>query len=349
MKSSSSTSSTATTVNEVGEITISTVHPDILLTHIFTRLDGPTLAAASCASSQLHTLSAHQSLWTNICHSTWPSTNHPRMRHLISTFPNGGPRSFFSDSFPLLVPNSDPPPPPHHQNSHLLQSSPPPELISAVDIHYKNNLIFSKVQETETLTGWFRCSPFRIDLLDPKDVVPTSIQFNKDTCQDLDENLKLSWIVVDSIGRRAANMSSVRPVSVRQHWLTGEIELKFVTILTGDNRGGSTEFVQSEIVVTCGGSEGGDMHVREVSMKMEDMDGMNLSGKDSLGILQRGMVNGKRKKGREEEGEERYEEYLKRKEEREERKLRREGRLDRICIAFGVSICSAFCMFAFFC
>lgn len=340
--SSSSCVSTITNVDEIGGTTISAVHSDILLTHILTRLDGPTLASAGSASSELHTLSTQQNLWSDICHKTWPSTNDPRMFDIISSYPNG-PRSFFSDSFPLLVPQ--------YQNSHLnYPSSTTSELISSVDIHYKNELIFSKVQSTETLTGWFRCSPFRIDLLDPKDVVPTLIQFNKNTCQDLAENLKLSWIIVDSMGRKAANISSVGPVHVQQHWLTGEIELKFVTIMAAgvDNHG--DKFVESEIIVTCGGSEGGDTHVREVSLKMQDMDGMNLCGKDSLVILQNGIVNGRRIKPKNGESKERYDEYLRMKKEREDRKLRREVRLDRMCmfVAFGVLICFIIYLFACF-
>uniref|UniRef100_A0A2N9HTV9 Uncharacterized protein n=1 Tax=Fagus sylvatica TaxID=28930 RepID=A0A2N9HTV9_FAGSY len=46
------------------------------------------------------------------------------------------------------------------------------ELISAVDVRYKDELIFSKVQETEAETGWFLCSPFRVDLLGQKESNP---------------------------------------------------------------------------------------------------------------------------------------------------------------------------------
>ncbi|XWS66622.1 hypothetical protein CRYUN_Cryun05aG0215800 [Craigia yunnanensis] len=91
-----------TTVDQNTVEAISTIHPDIIETHILTRLDGPTLASASCASSHLRALTSQENLWTNICHSAWPSTTSPRIRHVISNFPNGS-RSFFSDAFPLTM------------------------------------------------------------------------------------------------------------------------------------------------------------------------------------------------------------------------------------------------------
>lgn len=91
------------------------------------------------------------------------------------------------------------------------------------------------------------------------------------------------------------------------------------------------------------------MQVREIYLQVEDMDGVNLNGKDSLVILQKAMEVGKRSKRRGgEEGKERYQDYLKLKGERKEMKLRREGRLDTMCMAFGVSIFTALSMFLLF-
>ncbi|KAF3441620.1 hypothetical protein FNV43_RR15535 [Rhamnella rubrinervis] len=323
---------TITSVDEGGSATFSTVHPDIILTNILTRLDGPTLASAACISSQLHALSCREKLWTDICHSTWPSITTPRLRRVISTFPDG-PRSFFSNSFPLLAslePTSAVGSPANHHR--------PSELISAVDIYYRGELMFSKVVETETVSGWFRCSPFRIDLLEPKEVVPTPIPYpdGDDTCRGLADDLTLSWIMIDPTGRRAMNLSSHRPVSVQRHWLSGEVHVRFASILKGD-RGSSSEYVQCGIVVTCGGSGSGGMQVSEVSMLVEDMDGMHLNGGDSLVILER-TLEGKKGRGRrrEEEGRKRYEKYLEKKRERRERKVRTEAILDTLCAVLGV-------------
>ncbi|KAA8518534.1 hypothetical protein F0562_016008 [Nyssa sinensis] len=299
------------TVEEGSATTFTAVHPDILQSHILTRLDGPTLASASCVSSQLHALSAQDHLWTDICHSTWPSTSTPRLRQVISTFPDGA-RSFFAHAFPILVtdPTNNSP-----LNLDRSSTSSPSEIISAVDIYYQDKLIFTKVQETETVTGWFRCSPFRIDLLDHKDVVPTRLQHpdGDETCMALAEEMTLSWIVIDPIGRRAMNLSSYKPVSVQRHWLSGEVQVRFASILAGDHKRSASEFVQCGIVVTCSGSEGGKMLVREVYLQVEDMDGMHLKGKESLVILQRALEGKRRRVGRtrrEEEGRTRFSKHI---------------------------------------
>ncbi|XP_022743943.1 probable F-box protein At2g36090 [Durio zibethinus] len=319
------------TVDQDIAAAISTIHPDIIETHILTRLDGPTLASASCSSTQLRALASHENLWTNICHSMWPSTTSPRVFHVISNFPNGS-SSFFSDAFPLAMEpvsfgNSS-------ENPNL-----PSELISAVDIYYKKELIFSKVVETETVTAWFKCSPFRVDLLGPKEAFSTRIPHpdTEDTCRDLEEGMELSWIVIDPIGKRAMNLSSQRPVTIQWHWLSGDVQVKFASVVTGGRSGAATELVQCGVVVTCGGSARGEMHVREVSLQVEDMDGMYLKGRDSLVILKRGLEGKRGKvKKKEEERKKEFLEFLERKRERKEKKIMREGILDMLCVAFGV-------------
>lgn len=111
-------------------------------------------------------------------------------------------------------------------------------------------------------------------------------------------------------------------------------------VMTGDRLGRSSEFIKCSVVVTCGGKGGGDLHVREVGMHVQDMEGKGLSGGDSLVILQGALESGRRKKGNEER--ERYREYLEMMRESRERKLRRERRLDLLCIVTGVTIFMAF-------
>nr|GLL36431.1 probable F-box protein At1g60180 isoform X1 [Ipomoea trifida] len=326
------------TAEHGGETEFFALHRDIIESHILTRLDGPTLASTSAVSSTLRRFCSETQLWTDVCRSAWPSTAvDPRVRAVVSGFPGGGPRAFFAHSFP--VPDSG------WSCSKSARPAPAPEeLISAVDVRYKDRLIFTKVQETETVTAWFRCSPFRIDLLDPKDVIPTPITHpdGDGACAALSDDMTLSWILIDPNGRRAVNLSSLKPVSVHRHWLSGEVQAKFASILAVDHHRRS--HVQCGIVVTCGASEGGEMQVREVSMQMEDMDGTHLNGKDSLVILQRAL-EGKKGNGsrRVEEGKRRYAEFLEMKREKHERKLRIEGVLDKLCVAFGVSAFLVFC------
>lgn len=319
--------------------TFSAIPIDVLVSHILTRLDGRTLASASLASRHLRHLSSH--LWSHICLSaTWPSTStSPSLRRLILSAYPGGPRSFFSDCTSPLLPLSS-----------SSSSFPPSErLISAVDIRHADTLLFSRSQETDTSTGWFRCSPFRVDMLDPKESVPTRVPHPEDdaACRALAEEMSLSWIVADPAARiRAADLSSGRPVSVRRHWLSGEVELKFAAVLAGIKKKGPAEYVEFAMAVTCAMAEeeGGGMQVREVSLRAEDMEGKQTTGKDGMAILQRALEGKRGKTSREEEGKRRYEEYLERKRERKDRKVRAEKRMDRLCFCVGASIFALLCL-----
>ncbi|KAL2541012.1 F-box protein [Abeliophyllum distichum] len=319
-----------------GDTSIAAIHPDIIRSHILNRLDGQTLASTTCASKQLHSLCTEDNLWRDICNSTWASTTDRRVSDAISNFPSGH-RSFYSQSFPTL----------HHlrrpKKSHQ-QRLPPEtsELISAVDIYCDEKLVYSKVLVTETLSGWFLCSPFRLDLLDPKETVPAPLKFdsNEGSCHALlEQQLRVTWILIDPKKKRAVNVASMTPVETRRHWLTEDIQLRFATVFPAG--GCSEDLVQCGVLVTCGGNEGGELQVREVTLQMEDMEGKILNGNDSLGILHEAMEE-ERKKGNRDTERESYEKFLKTKVQYIERKQRRERRLDMMCIATGVTIFLAF-------
>lgn len=189
-----------------------------------------------------------------------------------------------------------------------------------------------------------------MDLLDPKESAPTPIKYFGGSSrydawlQHLEGNLSLSWIVIDPTRKKAVNVSSRSAVSVQRHWLTGDVQVRFGTVMEGyGRRGSSRELVECKVVVTCGGKEGGEMHVREASMVMEDMEGKGLIGKDSLVILEGVMERERRKKRNGNEGKEKYEEFEGRKRERKEKNQRKERALDLICITVGVASFIIFC------
>ncbi|KAI8573446.1 hypothetical protein RHMOL_Rhmol01G0278300 [Rhododendron molle] len=307
---------TPTTPAHGDATTISSVHPDILQTHILTRLDGPTLASAACASSQLHALSTQETLWQQICHRTWPSTADPRVRRLISSFPSGH-RSFYSDSFQYLD---------GHRRSRPSRRPPPAYIVSAVDIRYKNQLILSKVHVAETESD--PSLPFRVDLLGPKEAapMPVNLDIREDKClSNLEENLTLSWILIDPTRTRAADVSTRRPVLVRRNWLANDVELRYATVLSG---GG---LVQCLVVVTCGGG-GIGLAVGEVRLDVADMEGKKLGWK-SLGAAVEG---GRKRRGGKGEERERYEGWWREERERRRRKRRRENR--RITVLFATPV-----------
>ncbi|PHU03604.1 hypothetical protein BC332_28855 [Capsicum chinense] len=311
------------------------VHPDIIQTLILTKLDGPTLISASVSSSKLYNLCCDDHLWRKICNSYWPSTSDPLIENIISTFPSGH-RSFFSDSFPSIIRKP-------LVGKHPRQHIPAPELTSAVDIHYDGNVLFSRALITEAKTGWFMSSPFRIELLGHEETFPTPEKFSDggECRRNLMEKMKLSWILIDQTKNRAVNVSSMKAVSVKRHWLTGELKVKYSTVINSGAGAGAGELLQCGIVVTCEGKEGGDLHVREVSMQIEDMDGKVLCGKDSLVIL-RDIIEGGRKKRNENEIKENYENFLELKKKWKERKQIKEKRLDMACIASGITVFIAF-------
>ncbi|XP_021887508.1 F-box protein At2g27310-like [Carica papaya] len=294
---------TATGGPAVGS-SISDLHPDIIQTHILTRLDGLNLASIASTSSQLHALSAQERLWRDICTSTWPSLRHPRVRHVISTFPSGY-RSFFSDSFPV----SDHQLP---QKQKLRPETITTELISAVDIYYGDNVIYSTVGETRTGTSSFLGSVFRVALVDMKESAPTRILNDEWTIE-----LGGSYLAVAGEGG--------------EELVDGEVQLRYSTIKRRQKSCGSEELVELGVVVTCGWKEGGEVQVREVSMQAEDMEGRSLNGRESLEILEAAMEGGRKKEGKKKEGKVRYREFLERKREKKELMRRKEGALDTAC------------------
>ncbi|XP_073269739.1 F-box protein At2g27310-like [Primulina huaijiensis] len=325
-----SSSSSTTAANHGGGTPITAFHSDIIRSHILNRLDGSTLASTSCASGQLLTLCNDDHLWREICNSNWPSTTDPRVRDVISGFSSGY-RSFYSDSFPAV----------RHQNSakRTKKRSLPgtsTELISAVDIYCDEKLIYSKVMVTETHSGWFTYSPFRLDLLDPKETVPTPLAFDGENGNGMEiasNRLRVSWVLIDPAKNRAVNVASLKAVDARRHWLNEEVHIRFAIIAAG----GDGELVQCAVMVTCGGSEGEEMHVRDVYMQVEDMEGKIVCGMKSLGILREAMEGQRCKSSRRME-KEKYEMFVKMKIESMERKQRRERSLDMAFIATGVSI-----------
>ncbi|CAI8616253.1 unnamed protein product [Vicia faba] len=321
---------------------IITMHDDIIHTHILTRLDAATLATTASTCSHLRHLCVDDNLWRKICTATWPSLVDPTTCHIISTFPNRH-RSLFSDAFPDL----------HHFScsSNCPWSPPPVEIISAVDIFYKGKPVFSRVRRTETTENSFLSSPLWIEILEPNELIPTEVKFvrkDEELMKHLGENLSLSWILIDPTGKRSANVSSRKAVLARRHWLTRDVEILFAVTMAGEAKR-ATERVQCMVKVTCCGKVGGELHVREVSLVMEDMDGGKVRWKEGVMILQKAMEFGERKRvGEVGEMMERFDGFLGMVRERRERKYRRQKERDGVSMVVAFLVCVWFCYLAGF-
>lgn len=327
------------------------VHPDIVRTHILSRLDGPSLTSVACASPQLHSLSSEGKLWEDVCAATWPSTAEPRLHYLICTFRSGF-RSFYSDACPLLrLPaiSTHPLPPPRMIT----------KLISAVDIFHGDNLLFSKVQETESSTPWFMSTPFRIDLIEKKEpplktVIPYTGQNSTNLLKHLEEELRLSWILIDPAGKRAVSLPSPGPVSVGVDLLNGGIRVLFSSILEVGRE--EFESIGCHVSLACRGDADGMMEMREISMTMEDTEGRGVTGESSTLIIAAATEGGQRRAiGWRGEGgggggggegiiamKERFEEFGEMKRRRKQRQQRRDAAVDMACLSGGIAMLAGF-------
>lgn len=288
--------------------TIEDLHGDVLGCAL-RRLDGRSLAAASCATAALRALATDPETWRALCLAEWPSLALAlaAQRRLLAAVP---PQRLFADAHPF--PSADtggaggPDPDP----------VPAGELVSAVDVYYRGAPLLSRLVETPASSPWFLGSPFRVEAVERKR--PASA-----AAVPSPGELELSWVVVDPARGRAVNVSSRRPVAVARHWYTGETLARFAVVLGG---------CKFEATVAC--SEGADGHVSEVSLAVEDADGAAVSGEGTLRLLAAAMEAPRKGGAREpEEARRRYLDFVKRKKGRKESKARREALVDLCCSA----------------
>ncbi|XP_062223166.1 probable F-box protein At2g36090 [Phragmites australis] len=269
------------------------------------RLDGRSLAAASCATAGLRALAADRETWRALCLARWPS-----LAARPDLFLSASPQRLFADAFPFPCADGAVP-----LSGAESQQQLPGELVSAVDVYHSGAPLLSRVVGTSTSSSWFLTSPFCVDAVECKNPAPVGRTVPP-------AELELSWIVMDPRGGRAVNVSSRRPVAVDRHWYTGETLVRYAVVLGG---------CKFEATVTFSEETG---HIREVSLAVEDADGAAVSGEGSLRLLLAAMA-GPRKGGEEEveAAKGRYQEFVRSKRGRKESKARKEVLVDLCCSA----------------
>ncbi|XP_076949469.1 F-box protein At2g27310-like [Bidens hawaiensis] len=279
---------------------LSDIPNDVVQTHILPRLDGASLSTTAAVSSHLQTLCSDDTLWFNISKSTWPSITHPRVADVINTFPSGH-RSFFEDSFPALLTDAN-----HYRHRYTPREHPdlPSEFtqfISAVDIKYRNDNVYSAVQFTNA-TSDFLSSVLQIEFSDdptcnqpgsgskqdPVISKPVNVEVDEltgadqSTLSDLEQSISLSWIIIDPTRKRSGNISSIKPVTARQDWMGNDTILRFVTVLPGSD---PNDMVQVKIQLVLGVNVGSvGLHVKHVMLKLQDLNFKCLDGREFLVI-----------------------------------------------------------------
>ncbi|KAF8667383.1 hypothetical protein HU200_053064 [Digitaria exilis] len=290
--------------------TINDLHADVLGCAL-RRLDGRSLAAASCATAGLRALAADPDTWRALCLAEWPSLG--SCSRLLAALP---PRQLFADAFPF--PSTD------AATAGAGELSLPGELVSAVDIYYRGTPVLSRVVETPASSPWFLGSPFRVEAVERKRPASPGATTTAAAAPSPEE-MELRWVVVDPAGGRAVNVSSRRPVAVDRHWYTGETLVRYAVVLGG---------CKFEATVACAEGTG---DVAEVSLAVEDADGAAVGGEGTLRLLAAAMEAPRKGGGeREREAEEakrRYGEFVRRKKGRKESKARREALVDLCCSA----------------
>ncbi|KAI3800998.1 hypothetical protein L1987_29098 [Smallanthus sonchifolius] len=294
---------------------------------ILRRLDGTTLASAACACAAFKAISKEERLWEDVCSSMWPSTKRDDVKNLISS--TGGFKKFYADCFPFIVNKNVPefswkdyPEYPedwteaeYYGDYDELESVSPSDFVSIVDIKYKEKTICSKVlwgmPNASVHNGWFSDCPFRIDLfsyssrdddhtgeitLSVSDGLPpvTSIERERKDgklWQELRDGIRLSWIIVNSKFKQAANLSSWCAVDGQRHWPTSQdFVLHFGSVVP------AKDIIPCQVVkciITMkfrathieGGATHTALNLTELCMQLGDIEGGHVNGRNSLFVL----------------------------------------------------------------
>ncbi|MFS7975869.1 putative F-box-like domain superfamily protein [Helianthus anomalus] len=351
---------------------------------ILKRLDGATLASASCACAAFSSMSKEERLWQNVCSSMWPSTKRDDVKNLISQI--GGFKKFYADCFPLIVNKNvseftwrDYPEyaeelteAEYYGDFDEFQNVSPSDFVFIVDIRYKDKSICSKViwgiPNANGFNGWFSNCPFRIDLFSFSDqgddhtggvtlsiddglpLVTSMERERKDgkLWQELRDEIRLSWIVVNTKAKKAANLSSWSPLGGQRHWPTEkDFLLRFGSILPAE------DILPCQMVecilamkfqVTEASGVQTTLKLTELCMQLGDMEGAHVNGRNSLLVLNEALSCNRSKNYN--LALESCHLYSKVQSEIKEEKMRYESRLDKLWILGGITIfVTLFCYF----
>ncbi|XP_071741851.1 probable F-box protein At2g36090 [Rutidosis leptorrhynchoides] len=351
---------------------------------ILKRLDGATLASASCACAAFSSMLKEERLWENVCSSMWPSTKSDDVKNLILS--TGGFKKFYADCFPLIVNKevpefkwSDYPEYPDEELTEAeyygdfdeFESVSPSDFVSIVDIRYKDETICSKViwgiPNANGVNGWFSNCPFRIDLftfsdtgddssggvtLSVSDGLPVVTSMERERkdgklWQEIRDGIKLSWIVVNTKAKRAANLSSWSPLGGQRHWPTEkDFLLRFGSILPAKDIL-PCQMVECIIAMKFEVNEASEINttlkLTELCMQLGDMEGAHVNGRNSLLVLKEALSCDRSKN---------YSLvleschlYSKVQSEIKEEKMRYESTLDRLWILGGITTFVTLCCY----
>lgn len=124
-----------------------------------------------------------------------------------------------------------------------------------------------------------------IEISDLKELAAAPLNLGDGACLErAEEHLRLSWILIDPVKRRAINFSSQKAVESRRHSLTEDIQLRYASVFPVS--GGEEESVICCMYVHCTWKEDGGLRVIDTYMNMKASDGTNLTAIEGLKALE---------------------------------------------------------------
>uniref|UniRef100_A0A7N0TR23 F-box protein n=1 Tax=Kalanchoe fedtschenkoi TaxID=63787 RepID=A0A7N0TR23_KALFE len=273
-----------------------------LLVDVMGRLDGLSLAAAACTCTELQDVATQErGLWESLCQATWPSTASPDATHLVP-FPK-----FYADSHPLILYDGDSVS--KRGRSKLQSESLPEDLVSLVDVYYKGECVLSKVIDgiPEAWNGgggehqkWFADCPFELDVVKfdysqgmrvEDEVDAAEEDEGGDFSKELQDDIRMSWILLNKKTQKSVNLSSWKPLTVQKSWISNNnYTLQFGCVVPVDDGLLPQGLAECVITARCErtkeeGSSKSGLKWEEIGMSIKDMVGAHLGGKKSLVVL----------------------------------------------------------------
>ncbi|KAL5833220.1 hypothetical protein ACOSQ3_016894 [Xanthoceras sorbifolium] len=185
-----------------------------LLLDIMGQLDDSDMTSAGCTCSTLLHVAHDQSLWRQLCHSTWPSTALNEAQHLLSSSSFGGFHNIYYKNECVL--------------SKVFNGIP-----EAVNVYHTDNTGGNCDYETNPNYHQYDEDNSHCDIDDNERYgLPKTLsdygKLRDNHYKELAKHLRLSWVLLDKKKGKAVNLSRWKPLLIRRSWIyNGNYEIHF--------------------------------------------------------------------------------------------------------------------------
>lgn len=167
-------------------------------------------------------------------------------------------------------------------------------------------------------------------------------KLREDHCEELVENVRLSWVLLDKKKGRTVNLSSWKPLLVQRSWpFNGDYVMQFGSIVPVEERLLPHKLAKCIITVRCNLAQ--SLKWREISMCIKDMTGACVTGSKGLLLLNHALDC--LRSTNHLEVEQGFLHYEKQSREIMRQKLFKETLVDGLCVSVEVALFVIFCYF----